>query len=102
MNGRRVMEKVVVKGIIRKIYDDPKRGGAKWWPYPYCITLGTNTSGTFYMFFPSKQELEKHRFTPSEKVFIEGCLDRKSVRYQEKKCLTDIERASESDYTNYE
>lgn len=102
MNGRRVMEKVVVKGIIRKIYDDPKRGGAKWWLYPYCITLGTNTSGTFYMFFPSKQELEKHRFTPSERVFIEGCLDRKSVRYQEKKCLTDIERALESDYTNYE
>jgi uncharacterized CHY-type Zn-finger protein len=96
------MEKVVVRGIIYRKYDDNERTGANWWLHPYCITLRTKTSGTFYMFFPSKQESEKHRFTPSEKVVVKGFLHRKSVRYQEKKCLTDIERASESDYVNYE
>jgi len=96
------MEKAVVKGIIHRIYDDEKRIGANWWLHPYCITLYTRTSGTFYMFFPSKPKLEQHRFTVGEEVIIKAFLQKKSVRYQEKKCLTAIERASESDYTNYE
>lgn len=95
------MDKVVVKGVIKE--KQPNLGqGAKWWIYPYCITLSTNSSGTFYLFFPSQQALAKHKFMPKEKVVIKGFLNRKSVRYQEKKCLTEIERALETDFVNYE
>lgn len=95
------MDKVVVKGIINEKQHNLGQG-AKWWIYPHCITLSTSTSGIFYLFFPSEQELAKHQFMPREKVVVKGFLNRKSVRYQEKKCLTDIERALESDFVNYE
>ena len=97
------MGKVLVKGMIREIYDQgPETVGAKWWPQDYCTTLRTSTSGTFYMFFPSKQELERLRFNKTEKVVVRGFLLTKEVRCQKKKILTNIERASESDNVDYE
>ena len=92
----------MVRGIIRKIYDNPAESWANWWVHPYLITLYTKSpTVVFYMFFPSKTKLEQHRFVEGENVIVKGFLRFKWVRSHKKHCLTAIERGLESDFVNY-